>query len=369
MRSLRSSRLFPILAVAAAGLLATEAPAARRPIDAVKGKRYRLTADNGPWMIMVASFKEPPPEHKTEGMTPQEAADELVYLLRKKGIPAYTFAQETIEGTVDAFDRTGRIQPRRFTAQQGSIVVLAGNYKNIEPGEGDGKTAQQTLAWVKDFEPEFLTAEDPNAPQRIEGRSGGFFGQLKRLRSGGIWRPTKGQPKPLSGAFLTTNPLLSPEELSARRHDPLIAKLNPDTPLCLLNNPGRYTLLVATFTGRVTSSERKAELWDDDHLDDAALDAWQLANRLRDQKIDAWVFHERYRSIVTVGSFDTPQDARIPPAQQQYGAKYRIHPLTKQEVLTAEAMTQPDPRNPQGAPVKTWIFDPSPQLIEVPRSR
>ena len=53
----------------------------------------------------------------------------------------------------------------------------------------------------------------------------GFVGQLKRLKSGGIWRATQGQPSPLSGAFLTTNPMLSPEEVNARRHDPLIAKL------------------------------------------------------------------------------------------------------------------------------------------------
>ena len=366
MRRLRSSRLFRALAVAATLWLTVEASAAN--IDAVKGKRYRLSTENGPWMIMVASFKEPPREHKTDGMTPQEAADELVYALRKKGIPAYTFAQDTQEGTIDAFDRTGRIQPRRFTAQQGSIVVLAGNYKSINEGDNDGKKARQTLDWIKEFEPEFLTAEDPNAPRQIR-RGEGFVGQLKRLKSGGIWRATQGQPKPLSGAFLTTNPMLSPEEVNARRHDPLIAKLNPDTPLSLPNNPGRYTLLVATFTGRVTSSERKANLWDDDHLDEAGLEAWQLANRLREQNIDAWVYHERYRSIVTVGSFDRPQDPRIPQLQQTYGAKYRLHPVTKQEILTAEAMTQPDSRNPQGAPLKTWIFDPSPRLIEVPRSR
>ena len=62
-------------------------------IEAIRGKEYKLTKRHGPWMIMVASFKEPPDVRRTEGMTPKEAADELVYELRKKGIPAYTFSQ------------------------------------------------------------------------------------------------------------------------------------------------------------------------------------------------------------------------------------------------------------------------------------
>jgi hypothetical protein len=367
VRSLPSSRLSLVLAGVALVVLTAELAAA--PIEAVKGKRYRLTKQHGPWMVMVASFREPPPDRKIDGMTPQEAADELVFELRKRNVPAYTFAQETVEDTITTPDRRGRIHSGRITAQQGSVVVLAGNYESIDPSDSEGKIARQTLEWVKNFEPEFLTAEDPTAPRRIDRGGNPLAGQLKRLKTGGLWRATQGQPKPLSGAFLTTNPMLSLEEVNLRRQDPLIAKLNPDTPLSLLNNPGRYSLVVATFTGRVTSSERKAEEWEDDHLDSAGLDAWQLANRLRNQKIEAWVYHDRYRSLVTVGSFDTPGDPRIPQAQQTYGAKYRPHPQTQQDVLIAEVMTQPDPRNPAGAPLKTWIFDPSPRLMEVPGGR
>ena len=75
-------------------------------IQAKRGKRYRFTKQHGPWMIMVASFSEPPPERRTEGMSPQEAADELVYELRKvKRIPAYTYVQDNQFDRLETIDR------------------------------------------------------------------------------------------------------------------------------------------------------------------------------------------------------------------------------------------------------------------------
>ncbi|VAX37096.1 hypothetical protein MNBD_PLANCTO02-987, partial [hydrothermal vent metagenome] len=64
-------------------------------ISAQKGKKYKLTPKHGPWMIMVASFSLPEKQFRdTKGLTPKEAAHELVHELRKKGIPAYTYSSD-----------------------------------------------------------------------------------------------------------------------------------------------------------------------------------------------------------------------------------------------------------------------------------
>src|SRR3990172_2014965 len=102
-----------------------------KPIEAVKGKAYSLTKKNGPWMVMVASFHEPPGDRKSDGMTPEQAANELVYELRKMNIPAYTYAwDDVIDEVQDAPTREGRpVRLGKYVSRQKSIGVLAGNYQ------------------------------------------------------------------------------------------------------------------------------------------------------------------------------------------------------------------------------------------------
>ena len=117
-------------------------------------------------------------------------------------------------------------------------------------------------------------------------------------------------------------------------------------------------------------------------LDESALGAWQLAKTLREGRVpfqhdrravaqrnfEAYVYHDHYRSIVTIGSFDSPNDPRIAEFRRIFGAKVKSNPNTGKDVLIAEVMTLPDLRK-RNAPLKTWIFDPNPQLIDVPKLR
>ncbi|MCA9116012.1 MAG: hypothetical protein KDA79_13075 [Planctomycetaceae bacterium] len=352
-------------------------------IEAVRGKEYRLTDRHGPWMVMVASFREPPEEMKSkEGLTPQEAADELVFELRRKGIPAYTYSREDELDRVDTFDRLGRERTRVYTAQQGSVCVLAGNYRS-----SSGDVAKKTLEYIKDFKPQFLSAEDPDFLRQINERQ--KDSDLRKLKSGGIFRRTPGQPTPLTGAFLTINPLLDPEKVQQTEQDPLVLSLNSGAKYSLLKNTGRYTLIVASSYVKSTTAtadaagrarERKFTLDVDDNLDEAALSSWQLANYLREgnlplkgiqlpngqRNLEAYVYHDRYRSIVTVGSFDSPDDPRIAMYRKLFGAKVRTNPQNGRDVLVAEVATLP---SKDGRNVKTVIFDPNPQVIEVPQHR
>ncbi len=325
-------------------------------IEAIKGKRYHLTKRHGPWMIMVASLRSIEGRHPTA----EEAADELVYELRRKGIPAYVYKQERKMGKIQTIDRYGRPRESFYTAQEGRVCVLAGNYPSV-----NDRIAQKTLAYIKAYHP-------------------------KCWQDKGIYHKTPGHPGPLSRAFLTINPLLSPEEVAKRKRDALLLRLNSGVEYSLLQNKGKYTVVVATFMGKSTtcfgdrSVEEVAKKFEvGETLDEAAENAQMLVHLLRSSRakellspavsrlagahgLDAYVFHDRYSSVVTVGSFDSPNDPRIFELIRAFGAKQRRDPTSGKMILTGEMVALPGPHKGD-PPLKTFIFDPYPRVMKVPK--
>ena len=359
--------------VAVAAVVLTCVSESRAGIDAVRGRQYQITKRHGPWMIKVATFHAPPDfvKKNSEGLTPKQAADELVYELRIHGIPAYAFQQKDSFEVVNSTGRTGRgrftRKRRSLTAFHGGIAVLAGNYSGV----GD-KLAQATLKYVKKFIPKFLSD--------VEGRKKAADGtEFLRLRSGGLYRSTPGRPTPFAGAHLTPNPLLSSVELHSRKKDPLLLLLNSGTDISLLNNKGKYTLVVASFYGKsltVTKGNyrRKASTFKvGKSLDLAGKNSWELTVALRRyRKMEAWVYHDHYKSIVTVGSFNSSRDPRIKRLHKLFRSKYRKvtqpgHPQYGGKVLTIEWMTIPLKLRPGQIPERKWLFDIKPRLMMVPK--
>ncbi len=342
------SARFTLLAILATLIPSTFAEAAR--IDATKGREYRISKEHGPWMIMVASFSQPHEKSRQNGKTPKEAADELVFALRKKGIPAYTFQLGEVAESIETTDRTGRSRTASLRARQENFSVIAGNYEAVDDRKG-----QQTLKYIKQLDLDALNLDSWKKDARF--------------------RPTPGKPKPFSGAFLTLNPLLSPEEVAQRKRDPLLLKLN-NGEYSIMDNAGKFTLIVASFKGRSLTQVANRE--DDDFkitgsLDDAAERAWIVAKMLREgsfqkgsqqqgRTFEAYVYHTRYESFVTIGSFDLADDPRIAQLHQLFGAKTQVaqngRPFTTGESIVI-------PSNPP----ETIIFDPNPRLIPVPLIR
>lgn len=313
-------------------------PAGAGEIDAVRGKAYTLNGKHGPWMIMVTSFWPTSPEHEKQSA---KAANELVYQLRKKGVPAYIHKQEEQVEEIESLDRTGRRRHKKLTSQHGMVAVLAGNYHNP-----DDKVAQQTLKFVKKFNPKV---------------SVDWQGRQMEI------------PLDLKKSFMTRNPMLSPEELARKNRDPLIVKLNSSGEHSLFDNRGKYTLVVAAFYGKSQikptsfgAFDRMIKNQSNISLDDAAHDSWELMTLLRKQGFDAYVYHERFRSIVTVGAFKSSNDGQIARLVELFRAKEKINPETKQPALIAEAVQIPGKRK-NDPPLKSFMLDPAPQLMEVPR--
>lgn len=274
-------------------------------VEAIQGKRYTLTNQHGPWMILVASLSDVKGANHTEGLTAWEAADTIVYELRSKGIPAYTYSVD--EETVD-IDGANSVQnaARRVMARQGEICVLAGNFKSI-----DDEQAQVVLKWIKKkYSSSIADERDACLRKRQVSRS------------------------PFGGAILTINPIYS-GEIQSRKLDDEIISLNSGAPYSLLENKGRYTLQVATFAGGSVvqvgnqSSTKALAMFEKNfgsNLVNCAKEAIALAEMLRtaskhgyDSDYEAWVFHDQYRSIVTVGSFSSKQDPRIASLVQLFG--------------------------------------------------
>jgi hypothetical protein len=349
----RNQLIHAVAALAAAICVPTPELQAARRIEAIEGKQYTITKKHGPWMIMVAAFGQVRDEElRRDGISERDAALKLVYELRKTGIPAYIYEQEGEIGHVDTKNRMRQTERRVYAARRPMISVLAGNYTSTEDS-----TARRTLEYIKNnFKAEFL------------------------LESGGRYRPTPGKPSPLSGAFFTVNPLLSPEEVNAASIDPLLLKLNSQYNYSLFENKHEYTLVIATYSGRSVAYQEGAEdkhvknFKVSDSLDKAAQKANELAHAMRNARkfgyvedYEVYVWHDKYKSVVTVGGFDSPRDPRIQELLEQYSSKQKANPNNPSEsVLVAEYFTIPKTLDITQAE-KYWLFDPAPRVMKVPR--
>lgn len=341
-----------LLAIAFAAIAG---PVSAARIDATENRTYRITKKHGPWMIMVASFSERHQDVRVDGLSPSDAASQLVYALRKRGIPAYTFRMSEADHNNLGRDALGRTMRTRTPVQNNSVSVIAGNYKTV-----DDSTGQKTRNFIKR-----LSLKDLNLESWTNG--GGL-----------VFRQTPGQPGPFSGAFLTINPLFTSEEVAKTKRDPMLLRLNSNAQYSILRNKGKYTLVVATFKGRSQTGigERNYQKALDvfkpgDTLVDGAARAWQVTRMLRDgafsgsqqgRTFEAYEYHDRFESMVTVGSFDSPNDPRLNQIANIFRAKQHKGTNGK-SFATGESIIIP------GNPPETIIFDPIPRLIEVPHVR
>lgn len=330
---------------------------APKKLETDSSKSYVVTKKCGPWMIMVTSLRGNPNDPESIANA-NKAAHELVVELRKKGIPAWTHEQKGELEEIASYDRNGKSVKRFVASQRNRICVLAGEYSSIDVDDKDltkakhAKIAQDTLTWMQNYRPKAL--------------------------ANGNFKPTPGRPGPLSRAFLTLNPMFTEEEIQqmAFDKDPLLKQLNKGQNFNLLMNPQKYSLIIATFQGSSKhvlatgeDQERKAtskfDLMLDNKknisLDKAAQSAWTLVHLLRNQGQEAYVFHERFRSVVTVGGFSDPNDPRIAKLVEAWGPKMIPDPKTHQDVLTPE-IRQIDGNDPQ-----LFVLDLVPTLMKVPK--
>jgi len=263
-------------------------------VDTDPEKSYRLTDSEGPWHILAASFAGPGSE--------KQAHDLVLELRREFRMPAYIHKQtydytETLEGlTLNKHGERAKMKYANNAARYDSFAVLIGNYESTSDPD-----LEKTLAKVKYLRPVTL---DISQNQRSTQRFAGWRALQRRMNGD----PMKRDKGPMGSAFATRNPLLPEEYFQAQGLDDFVIGMNKNVEFSVLRNPGAFTVRVATFKGNETTDAREIEAIEQsgkvtNKLEVAADRAHRLTVALREQGIEAYEFHDRYESIVTVGSF------------------------------------------------------------------
>lgn len=325
-------------------------------IEADPNKEYVVTDSNGPWMIMAAAFT---------GDGAEEQARQLAMELRTKyRLPAYVYQKKfeldrRTQGR--GSDRYG--EPLRMRYAKGSslveIAVMVGDYPSV-----DSPDAKSVLRKIKYLEPEALDVNKRGSTSQTLASV--RAGQKSVLPEGNENRK-KG---PMSGAFLVTNPLLPPEYFAPKGLDKLVVDMNKGVKHSLLDCKGHYTVKVATFNGQVVLDQKKIEQIEKgakfkSRLQDAAENAHKLTEALRAKGVEAYEFHDRYASIVTIGSFDS---VGLPRPDGKIEINPAVHSIIK--TYGAETKVLPGQVTPQLSKPKSLAgipFDMSPVPVEVPR--
>jgi hypothetical protein len=267
-------------------------------IESDPAKDYAVAETNGPWLIMAASFAGP---------GAHDDARELVLELRKEfAITAYTYekhydfgADQRLPGLgLNKYGEPKRMvykNPREFD----EVAVMIGDFDSA-----DSPAAQKSLEKVKYLRPQCLDAKNGKATsQRMLGMR-----QFLRTVSGDPEKKAKG---PMGSAFITRNPLLPEEYFVPKGIDPLVREMNQGVEYSLLDCRGKYTVRVARFMGNTVIDQKRIEAIEtgrgrlESQLADAADKAHRLTMFLRSKGIEAYEFHDRQESIVTVGSFES----------------------------------------------------------------
>ncbi len=292
------------LAITASGL-ATPATAVEPPwkrlnlfrhVEADPEKAYEVSKQNGPWMIIAASFGG-------EGGLRQ--AEALIFELRKKyKLEAYLHSRtfdysKSMRGRgLDKWGNPKRMKYNRAYKDE-EIAVLVGNYPAV-----DDPQAQRDLEKIKFIYPDAMR---PKADGKTNQQLAWWHNIQRR-----VTRKRGGKPKgPMGRAWVITNPLLPREFFATKQVDGFIESMNKHVQYSLLDCKGTYTVQVAAFGANqiidqskirdIQSGARRQK----SQLAAAAEKAHKVCLTLRERGYEAYEFHDRRASIVTVGSFDS----------------------------------------------------------------
>lgn len=289
-----------------------------KKVEADPKASYELTDQHGPWLIMCSSFAGPTAE--------QQAHDLVLELRQKFRLEAYIYRRtfdftDTTEGI--GYNRYGERKRMRYLngSKFDEIAVMVGHFVSLENPEVD-----KALDTIKHAHPETLGA-------KYGAQSSQRFAGLRTIYRTVTLNSEVKEKGPMGAAFVTKNPLLPDEYFNAPGLDPFLVEINKDKRYSLLKCPGKYTVRVAAFRGVDTMKIDEFEkLTSKDYgiskIDQAAIKAEALCAALRARGVEAYEFHDRTESVVTIGSFQqygTPRadgKTEINPAMFQIMEQY-----------------------------------------------
>lgn len=263
-----------------------------------------LKPENGPWLIFAHSF---------EGESAKESAQTLAQeIQRDLGLAAFLLEKKfdysaPVPGSGIREDGSQKIMKYRDAKVVDGYAVLVGEFDSLEH-----PSVSPTLERVKSYQAKSLMEEDASAGGAKEQ---GNEDNIKRAKK---WLSSLSKDKkagPMSGAFMTRNPLLPIEFFQSPELEKFVYDMNRQPGYnehSLLDCKGKYTVRVITFRG-----DSELLSWGQggkegagggeagSALEQAAERAYIVMKALRAAGYEAYQFHDRDQSIVTVGGFDS----------------------------------------------------------------
>jgi hypothetical protein len=293
--------------VCALTLLAVASPLWAAKVEADPNKEYVITPDAGVWMVLAGSYRGPDAKN---------LAHQLVFQLRKRdNLPAYVFnfseeKKRQQKEYNDALHSRAPEMPLKVIHIEDEYGVLVGGYK-------DSEAAHDAMINIKKLDPPKLELPGKSGYEKIYQ----YNPETKQAEARSV--------NPLTKAFVTRNPTVPVEKRDPNAFDPFWKELNANETYSLLENKHTWTLVVKEFEGvsviqtrSPKSSSSFLEMLgmgdkNGETLNAAALNAHNMAKALRDtaflrdMKLEAYVFHTRRSSLVTIGGFDSLDDKQL----------------------------------------------------------
>lgn len=273
-----------------------------------------VTKEQGPWLIMVQAYTGPE--------APIMARQMVTELRTAYKLPAYTFnygadekrkEYERVKAVVDKqkeylakmglpLDQPIRIRTMHIEEQVG---VLVGGYAS----EDAAKNA--LINGIRKLKP-----PDPNKVM-LDKKFYYEEGKKKDVKAEMVC------VDPFQRAFVVHNPTIKQERPADwdKLDMGLLQKLNAGETFSLLNSKKPFTLAVKDFqTPTIVQTKNSAGSFLENltlgakmgqRVDAAATSAHNLAELLRKAKLDAYVLHTKYTSIVCVGAYDSLDDPSL----------------------------------------------------------
>jgi hypothetical protein len=312
-------RALPRVDAPGRALLAHVSGAPQR-VEADPQKDYPITPAAGPWLICAASYSGP---------EASALARQFVYQVRAKyNLPAYVFnhTDEERRRQRDELERIQAMYPEQYAGRHRTIrveeqcAVLVGGYPDMDK-------ARAALDGIKKLPaPEIRRQNGELEVQYIK-----IWGEKDEKDKVDRREMGRAAVNPFSHSFVVRNPAIPQAVPQKPKFDPFWEKLNAEEDYSLLKAPGAYTLVVKVYQGVSVVRERS---WSESILDKfglagnqpgdllgaSALQAHEVAKLLSDPQrfnLKAYVFHTREASIVTVGSFKSPDDPDVERTRRQ----------------------------------------------------
>jgi hypothetical protein len=294
-----------------------------------------------------------------------EQARKLIHELRSEfKLPAYSYQKKfeyskPVRGK--GVNPKGEAPLMRYRQDDDivEIAVLVGDFQSVDDPE-----AQKVLKKLKYAQPKTLSGDPEKSHQALAS-----YRNLQKKAKETFFKDNSVKG-PMANSFVITNPILPAEYFVPNGVDKLVIEMNSGVTHSLLDCPAAYTVKVATFTGHAVILDQKRQDAIDrgkmpkSFLEEAAKNAHLLTEALRKKGYEAYEFHDRHSSIVTVGGFASVGTKRP-------DGKIEINPAVHTIMKTFGAETTVEPGKPAqvGQPKKIAgvPFDIQPVPVEVPR--